>query len=447
MKIIIAGAGNVGFHLAKMLSHESQDIVLLDTDQERLRYAETHIDVMTLRGNSSSPSTLREAGVDTADLMIAVTSNESTNITSAIMGKRLGAKRTIARISNSELLTCGSELDFTSMGIDSLISPEDLAAVEIERLVRSSALSERAEFGDGALSLVGLQLKTNAPIVGQTIIQAARDNNKVRFMPVAILRRNKTIIPRGTTQFQDGDLVYFIIRPESVNKVVEMSGREMVGIKNIMILGGSRIGVNTAHTLSESYNVKLIELDRQKCFDLADDLPRTLVINGDGRNVELLEEEGISHMDAFIAVTGNSETNIMSCLVAKGQGVQKTIALVENIDYINVSQTIGIDTMINKKLIAASNIFRYVRQGEVRNLTNIAGIVEAEVVEFEAHEGSKITKKPIKKLSFPQAAIIGGVVRDGEGMIVLGDFQIRAGDYVVVFAMPEAMQKVEALFK
>jgi len=447
MRIIIAGAGNVGFHLAKMLSHEAQDIVLIDTDPERLHYAESHIDVMTIRGNSTSPTILQDANIASADLMVAVTAAEATNITTCIMGKQLGAKRTIARISNPELLSCSDRINFGKLGIDNLISPEELAAHEIDHLIMNSGVIERAEFGDGKLSLVGLHMHRNAPVVNLSVVEAAQKFPGLRMMPVAILRNNRTIIPRGSTAFKADDLAYFITKPEHVETLVEMSGRVIHDIRNVMILGGSKIGVNTARKLSEQYNVKLVEVDKQKAFDLADALPRTLVIRGDGRNVELLEEENISSMDAFIAVTGNSETNIMSCLVAKAQGVEKTIALVENIDYINVSQTIGIDTMINKKLIAASNIFRYVRQGEVISLANISGIVEAEVLEFEAPQGAKITQKPIKKLSFPKKAIIGGVVRNGEGMTVLGDFQIQARDRVVIFCLPEAIGKVEALFK
>ena len=447
MKIIIAGAGSVGFHIAKMLSHESQDIVLVDTNQEKLLYAETHIDVMTLHGNSTSPNKLLEAGVGDSDLLIAVTSSETTNLTTALMAKQLGVQRTIARISNTELLTCAAQIDFSSIGIDNLISPEELAAEEIMHLLSNSAVSERADFADGALSLVGINVSPSAPIVGKTVIEASKMVPTQQLMPVAILRRNRTIIPRGNTQFGPQDLIYFVTQPENIPDIVTLCGKVMHTIKNIMILGGSKIGRNAAKKLSEHYNVKLIEQDRERAQELADQLTHTLVIHGDGRNVELLHEEQIENMDAFISVTGNSETNIMSCLVAKGQGVEKTIALVENIDYINVSQTIGIDTMLNKKLIAASAIFRYVRQGSVVNLANISGIVEAEVLEFEVCPKCKATRKPIKKLNFPQSAIVGGVVRNGKGMTVLGDFQIEADDRVVIFSMPESISKVEALFK
>ena len=446
MKIIIAGAGEVGFHLARMLSYESQDIILIDTNNERLSYAETHIDVMTLRGNATSPSVLKEANVGSADLLIAVTSSETTNLTTAIIGKKLGAKSTIARISNTEFLKDDQKLDFQSLGIDSLISPEELAADEIRGLIKESAFTDTFDFGGGKLSLIGINLDHAAPIVGQTIAETAYLNPDFNFMPVAIQRNNETLIPRGTTTFMLNDHAYFVTQPDGIQRVLSLTGKERVKIKNIMILGGSRIGFKTARNLCNDYKIKLIEWEKQKCFDLADQLPKTLVIKGDGRNVELLKEEDIENMDAFIAVTGNSETNIMSCLVAKGQGVRKTIALVENMDYIHLSQTIGIDCMINKKLIAASNIFKHIREGKVLSLANLHG-VDAEILEFEVEANSRITKSVIRELNFPRFAIIGGVIRDNRGYTVLGDFQIKAKDRVVVFSLPDAIHNVEAMFK
>lgn len=444
MRIVIAGAGEVGFHLAKLLSYESQDILLIDRESQRLEYAETHFDVMTVKGNVTSLNTLREAGVSKAGLFIAVTSFEETNITAAILAKQLGAPRTIARISNNEFLM-PNEVDFEGLGIDNMISPEELAAREIERLIKQFAFTDTFDFDGGLLRLVGVHLEGEAPIAGKTIIEVAQAYPELQFMPVCIRRNNQTIIPRGDSSFQLEDYAYFIINPASIDLFYTLVGKKKVGIKNIMILGGSQIGYKAARMLCPGHSVKIIESDTTKCEDLAEALPRTLVIEGDGRNVELLEEEGIDGMDAFIAVTGNSETNIMSCLVAKAHGVKKTIALVENMEYIHVSQTIGIDCMINKKLIAASNIFRYVRQGGVVSLANLHG-VEAEVLEFEVNPGSKVTRHPIRKLKIPRSAVIGGVIRNRKGMIVLGDFQIQNGDRVVVFCLPEAIHKVEMLF-
>lgn len=446
MKIVIAGAGEVGFHLARLLSYELQDIVLIDTNSKRLEYAGSHIDVITIKGNATSPRLLQEAEVSKADMLIAVTSSETTNMTVAMIGKQLGAKRTFARISNTEFLRKDCQIDFASMGIDHMISPEELAAVEISHLVSQTAFTDAFEFDQGKLHLIGIKLEPQAPIINKTIFETAQLNPELSFIPVAIQRGDQTIIPRGSTTFLEGDQVFFISQQNGIEKVIRLSGKQSLQIENIMILGGSRIGFLGSRLLSKDYDIKIIEIDEERCMDIVDHLPNILVIQGDGRDVELLEEENIESMDSFIAVTGNSETNIMSCLVAKARGVKQTIALVENMDYINLSKTIGIDTMINKKLLAAGNIFRHIRQGSVLSMTNLHG-VEAEVLEFEVQKGSKITKRHIKDLGFPKMAIIGGVVRDSKGVIAMGDFQVQEGDHVVVFAMPEAIKKVESFFK
>ena len=294
--------------------------------------------------------------------------------------------------------------------------------------------------------MIGIHIDDHAPIEDKTLHETADYNSENDFITACILRNNKTIIPRGNTQFKINDNVYFIALPSGIDKVLNLAAKKKVDIKKIMMLGGSEVGVHAAKKLSKMYKVKLIESKRDKCFELVDKLPNTLIINGDGSDVELLEEEGIEEMDAFIAVTGNSETNIISCLVAKNHGVKKTIALIENTDYIHLSQNIGVDTMINKKLIAANFIFRYIRKGEIVSLAGIHG-VDAEVLEFEVKKNSKVTKKSIKDLKFPKGALIGGVVRNGKGYIALGDFWIKPEDRVVVLSLPDCIHSVESYFK
>ena len=446
MRIIIAGAGDVGFHLAKLLSYEEQDIILIDKDSDTLRQASSSIDVGTIRGNSTSYRVLEEADVRNADLLIAVTSSEETNLTTAIIGKHLGAKKTIARIENLEYLLDKEKLDLKELGIDEIISPESLAAREIKRLLKEIALTDTFDFDQGKLSLIGVIIEKKSRLNGHSLMDLVALNPQQNFVTVAILRDNKTIIPHGNNKFLEGDHAYFIAEPEGVDAVLELSGKEKKEIKNVMILGGSKVGFHASKRLSRKFNVKLIERDKEKCFELADQLRNVMVINGDGRDVDLLEEESIEEMDAFIAVTGNSETNIISCLVAKNHGVKKTISLVENIDYIHLSQNIGVDTMINKKLIAANFIFRYIRQGEVISLTSIHG-VDAEILEFIVKAGSKITQREIKNLQFPEGAIIGGVVRNGIGQTTMGDFQFRPKDRAVVLCRPECIHQVEEFFK
>lgn len=448
MKIIIAGAGEVGFHLAKLLSFESQDITLIDNNRENLIYADTHLDIRTIKGDATSISVLKDAHVKHVDLVIGVTSSEATNITVCVLAKQLGAKRTIARISNTEFLDNKEEIGFTKFGIDELISPEALAAREIALLLNQSAFNDSYEFEDGALTMIGLNLSRTAMFVGKTVKEAARIFPKLHFVPIAIQRfgTQYTLIPRGDTQFKEGDQVYFVTVTSGVEELYKLTGKVKHTIKNIMILGGSKIGKKTARDLCRNnFNVKLIESDKEKAFDLADELPNALIINSDGRNVELLEEENLHDMDAFIAVTGNSETNIMSCLVAKSKSVKKTIALVENMDYFQLSHSIGIDTLINKKLLAANNIFRYIRKGEVVAMTKLNNM-NAELLEFIVKPTSQVNNKKIKDLDFPRSAIIGGIIRNGEGLIALGDFMIRAGDRIVVCCLPRSINKVEKLF-
>ena len=448
MKIIIAGAGEVGFHLAKLLSFESQDITLIDTNRDSLANADTHLDIRVVRGDATSIAVLKDSKVDGTNLVIAVTSSETTNITVCVLAKQLGAKRTIARISNTEFIDGKDEVGFAKFGIDELISPESLASNEIEMLLNQSAFNDTFEFEDGALTMIGLNLSRTSSFVGKSVKEVARMYPELKYVPIALQRYGTqyTLIPRGDTQFKEGDQVYFTTTQNGVEHIYKLSGKVRQDIRNVMILGGSKIGYKTATNLCKSsFKVKLIESAKDKAFEIADSIPECLVINGDGRNVELLKEESIQDMDAFISVTGNSETNIMSCLVAKSKGVKKTIALVENMDYFQLSHSIGIDTLINKKLLAANNIFRYVRKGEVVAMTKLNNM-NAELLEFVVSQSSRVCGKKIKDLDFPVSAIIGGVVRNGEGIIALGDFQIKNGDRVVVCCLPQSIRKVEKLF-
>lgn len=448
MRIIIAGAGEVGFHLAKLLSFESQDITLIDNNRSSLERADTHLDIRVIKGDATSISVLKDCRVESTDLVVAVTSSETTNITVCVIAKQLGAKRTIARISNTEFIENKDEVGFAKFGIDELISPESLAANEIELLLNQSAFNDTYEFENGALTMIGLNLSRTIPFIGKTVKEVAKLYPELQYVPVAIQRfgTQYTLIPRGDTQFKEGDQVYFTTTKKGVEHVQKLTGKAKEEIKNVMILGGSKIGYKTAKDLCATrFRVKLVESNKEKAFEIADEIPNCLVINGDGRDVELLQEENLSEMDAFIAVTGNSETNIMSCLVAKSKGVKKAIALVENTDYFQLSHSFGIDSLINKKLLAANNIFRYVRKGEVVAMTRLNNM-NAELLEFVVTQSSAVCNKEIKNIDFPRSAIIGGVVRNGEGIIALGDFKILNGDRVVICCLPQSIQKVEKLF-
>ena len=381
-------------------------------------------------------------------MVVSLTSSESTNFTTCFLAKQLGAKRTIARISNVEFLESSNSIDFDSIGIDELISPENLANEEIQHLINESAFSTSNDFEHGILKMMGIKLEKNAPFIGKTVMEAASVFVGVNFMPIALKREDSetTIIPRGNTIFCESDQVYFITNKKGLNELYNLIGTVKQDINNVMILGAGRVGSMLAKDLSEKgLNIKLIEKNKIKANNLAEDLKNVMILNVDGRNVDLLVEENLDNMDAFIASTGNSETNIMSCLMAKSKNIKKTIAIVENMDYFNLSQSIGIDTLINKKLLAANDIFKFVRKGEIVALSKLNDM-DAEIVEFIVKENSKVLNKKIVDLNFPLSAIIGGVIRSGKGLIVLGDFEIKIGDRVLVCSTPDGLNKVESLF-
>jgi len=446
MRIILAGAGDVGFHLAKLLSYEKHDIVVIDLDEEKLRHISNKLDVATIRGNSTSYKSLEEANVNKADLFISVTSFEATNITSAIFAKHLGAKKTIARVKNHNHLQQREKKHLHELGVDEVISTEVLASREIGRLLSSIHITDIFHFEDGKLTLLGILVDDKCALLGKSLKETAYLNPENDFITVAILRGNETIIPYGDTVFEADDHAYFIATPTGVVRVAALRKEEVVKIKNVMILGGSEIGYSTALNLCKNYNIKILEQDKGRSFELADMLPEAMVVLGDGRNKELLESEGLQHMDAFIAVTGNSETKIIASLMAKEAVGKRTVALVENVDYVHLSQNIGIDTMINRKLIAADFIFRYVRRGDIISIASIHG-VDAEVLEFIVNENSKITTKYLKHQKFPKGAIIGGVVRKENSLIPNGDFRIRKGDRVVVLCAKHKVHDVEEFFR
>ena len=444
MEIIIAGAGEVGTHLAKMLSNEFHDIVVIDPDGESLKSIDSNLDILTITGSATSFEILKEANVKKADLFISVTHSEEVNINAAMIAKKLGAKKTIARVDNNEYIEPENISHFTGLGIDYLIYPERIAAREIVNLLGQAETFEAVDFSGGKLSLYVLKLNENALVLNKSLIELTK-NKEIEFRVVAISRNGKTIIPRGHDQFLLNDLVYVVTNKAGIKDVLKYSGKKKIDIKNVMILGGSRIGKRVAKSLENNCNIKLIEINKEKSTKLADFLSNTLVINGDGRNIDLLKEEGLSNMDTFIAVTGNSETNILSCMLAKKMGVKKTIAEIENIDYIDLGESMKIDTIINKKLITAGRIFKFTMSAEVETMKCLTGS-DADVLEFVAKKDSKITKANLRNIEFPKDAIVGGVIRGKKGFIAIGDTHIQADDRVVVFALPSAVKKLDNFF-
>jgi trk system potassium uptake protein TrkA len=445
MNIIIAGDGEMGSHLAKLLSGESHNITMINPNKDFIDEMDSNLDIMTLTGYATQVSILKSAGIEKASLFISVMHYEEPNLLACILAKRLGAKRCIARVSNVENLQPEIKKMYNELGVDNLVSPERIASSEIIKLIKHTAADEIFDFSGGKLTLFSLKLDQRALIIDKTLREIALDYGDMGFRAVALHRKGKTIIPNGNTRFMLGDMAYIITKRDGIDQILKMSGRQKETIKNMMIVGGGRIGRNVALNLEEEVNVKLIELDKERCYALSDLLGKTLIIHGDSRDVSLLEDENIQSMDAFVSVTRDSEANILTCLLAKRYGVKKTIALIENIDFIDVAQSIGIDTIINKKLIAASYIENFAIEADVKAIKVLSG-VDADVLELEVHENSEVTRSPIFKLKFPEGALIGGIVRGEEAFIADGNFQIENGDKVVVFCLPSSIKKVTKMF-
>ena len=445
MKIIIAGAGNVGTHLAKLLSREKQDIILMDDDEEKLTALSSNFDLLTVTASPSSISGLKEVGVKEADLFIAVTPDESRNMTACMLATNLGAKKTVARIDNYEYLLPKNKEFFQKLGVDSLIYPEMLAAKEIVSSMRMSWVRQWWEFCGGALILIGTKMREKAEILNIPLYELGGPN--IPYHVVAIKRGTETIIPRGDDVIKLHDIVYFTTTRKYIPYIRKIAGKEdYADVRNVMIMGGSRIAVRTAQYVPDYMQVKIVDNDINRCnrlTELLDD--KTMIINGDGRDMDLLIEEGLKNTEAFVALTGNSETNILACLAAKRMGVEKTVAEVENIDYIGMAESLDIGTVINKKMIAARHIYQMMLDADVSNVKCLT-FANADVAEFTVPAGAKITKHFIKDLGLPKGTTIGGMIRNGEGVLVTGDTLIQPGDHVVVFCLSMMIKKIEKFF-
>ena len=446
MKIIIAGAGDVGSHLAKLLSSEFHDIYLIDKNEERLNSISSQFDVFTIPGDAKSVEIMEQKLISSCDLLIAVTSSEETNMLICILGRKLGAKHTIARINDDNIIKENREHFYNDLGINTLISPTHLASLEIKRLIHQSAFTDDIEFEQGKLTVFGISLSGNSILINKTVRESADLNPNLTFKPLALHRDNLTLLVSGETILKENDIVYFISLKESIDNIIKICGKHKFKVKDVMIIGGSRIGLNTAELLEKDFRVTLVEKDKKRCEEMASTLKSTLVVNINGHDVKMLEEEGLTETDALVSVTADSEMNIMTSLVGKSHGIKKTIARIENFDYINLSQSIGVDTLINKKIIAADNIFKFVRKGNVSSVANLHG-TDAEIIEFIVKSGTKITKKPLNQLNFPSLSKIAGVIRDGNPIIPFGDFQLQENDQTIVFSLTESIKKIEEFFQ
>lgn len=435
----------MGYHLAEHLSFENQDITLVDFDKDVLDNVSSHLDVMTILGDATSLEILKNANVRDAEMFMAVTTSEKSNIVAAVLAKQLGAKRVIARVRNHDYLKPEHEVFFKNLGIDNIISPSMLCSGEIYRMIKNSTFTDVFEFEGGKLNVVGLTLDQYCTLVNKKIADMKHDPIFEDIKIIAIVRDQITIIPRGNTVIRNNDHVFFISNKKAVSSIIELLGQQKVIIKNIMIIGGDDMAYTTALKLENEYRVTLVHRDKERCKWLSERLNHTLVINGDYKNIELLIEEGLEKMEAFISLTESSETNIITSLSAKNHGVYKAIAHVDTREYIHISHSIGVDSLINKKLVAANQVSRYLRKGKVEAVSGIYG-VDAEIIQYMITKNNRVTKHPLRDLHFPETAIVAGVIRGEEVYIPNGNFTLSLNDKVIVLALPAAKASLEKFF-
>lgn len=444
MKIIIAGAGEVGRHLAKLLSKENQDIILIDQDQKRLDTIDSNYNLMTWSGSPYSFDTLKEVNINDTDLFIAVTPYETNNITSCCIAKELGATKTVARIDNYEFLNQKNVQVLKDLGVDDMIYPENLAAKEIAQSLNHNWTRYWGELHDGSLLLIGVKLYGNAPILNKRIMELPVTTHD--FHIAAIKRHNMTIIPKGNDMVLPDDIVYFITTQPYIQTVRSLCGKVKREIKKVLIMGGSSIARRFAFSYHSRFHIKIIDNDMDNCELLATSLPDCEVVFGDARDVEVLRDNTVEQYDAFLALTDSSETNILACMTAKEFGVHKTVADVENLQFVGLAESMNIGTTINKKLLASSRIYKILLDTDASN-SRFLSLADADVAEILVHPNAKITKKPVRELKLPPDMTLAALIRGDKVRLVDGNTRIEAGDYVVVFSLQGMLEQIEKLFR
>ena len=445
MKILIIGAGDIGFQLAKRLSVE-HDIILIENEPNRVKRASEQLDAFVIEGSGTSISTLREANVQSCDVVAAMTNRDEVNLLSCQIAKKMGVATTIARVRNPEFDLQDFPLSLKDLGVDLMVHPEKETANAISRLIRQSNCTDVIEFEDGKIQVLGIRMESNSPALRVPLKNLGQNFSQLNLRIVAINRKEQTIVPKGDDVLIPGDQIFVVSDPNHTAKFLDMIGKSNTKIQDVMILGGGLIGQFLGKMFSGNIRTKIIESNQEKSVMIADLLPRSLIIHGDGTDIDLLAVEGLMDMDAFIAVTGNDETNIISTLVAHHLRVPRTIALVNKTDYLPITPTIGLDAVVSKQLLTVNAVQRFIRHQQIAAIANIPG-VDAHIVELVAASGSKITRKPLRDISFPRNAIVGAILHGEQVTIPKGDTEIEPGDKVVIFSTPSALSKVEKLFK
>lgn len=447
MKVLIVGGGEVGFHLARRLSEENQDVILIESDPERADFASQQLDVLTVTGNGASLPVLEKAGVRGARMLLAVTSQDEVNLIACLAASRMGVEYTIARVSNPEYYERGSVLSREALGIDLLINPEKECALETYQLLQTEAATDVVQFADGRVQLLGVVVREGAPVAGRSLADIGSDLREFHFVTVAVIRGGTTVIPRGHDRIEAGDLIYLLAPTAEVQSVPPLAGYERHPLRRVMIAGGSSEGEYLAQLL-ESHGIEctILDHDRRRCLELAERLPRSLVLHADATDLELLEMEGVAGIDGFVAATGHDETNMLSSLLAKTVGARKVVSLVNKFDYLPIVPKVGIDAAVSPRMATVNAILRYVRRGRVMTVAALKGI-DAEAIEFNVGPHAKVAGQALKELDLPAGSLIGTIMRDDEIIIPRGDDQILPGDEVIVFALPDAISEIERRFE
>lgn len=445
MEILILGAGDIGFQLGKRLSQEKYDITMIECDPAKVKRASEQLDAFVVEGHAASHRILTDAGVARKDIVAAMTNDDEVNLLACMIAKKMSKAVTIARVRNPELTEDDFALTHAEMGVDYVIHPEKETANAIVRLIRQASATDLIELEEGKIQIVGVRLEIGSQLLRKPLFKLAEEFGDPPMRVVAINRNQRTLIPRGDNELIPGDHVFAVCAPDYIQKFIELTGKHDIDIQDMMILGGGLVGQFVARNVSEKINVKIVESNVEKSREIANLLHNTLVIQGDGTDIDLMAVEGLQEMDAFVAVTGDDETNIISTLVARHLKVPRTIALVNTLEYLPITPTIGMDAVVSKQLLTVNAVHRVIQHQEIAAYATVPGI-NVHIIEYIAKKG-KITRKPIKDLRFPQDAIVGAVMHDDQMVIPKGDTVIHPDDRVVIFTTPKALHEVEKFFK
>lgn len=446
MHILIIGAGDIGFQLARQLSQDKHDIVMIERDPEKVMRASEQLDALVMEGNGASYRLLQQANIDQIEIVAAMTDSDEANLMACRIAKKSGVRTTIARVRHPQFTQQDFILSPEELGTDLILHPEKATADAALRLIHKSSATYAIEFEGGKIELLGIRLTDSSPLLNIPLKYLGRETENLHMRIVAINRNSKTIIPKGDDALVSGDQVFVVCDHDYSSKLAAMAGKKETQIKHVMIVGGGLIGQFLAKSLEHEANVKIIEQNKTTAARLAEILPHTLIIHGNGTDFQLLEDEGFSDMDAFISVTGNDESNLISALLAQHSNIPRSIALVNNAAYLSIAGKIGMDAVISKQSLTVNAVQRFIRRQQVASLEGLPGI-EAQLIEYIAGDGCQITCHELKDVRFPSNAIVGLVMRENDLIIPHGDTQIESGDKVVVFTLPDALDQLDKLFE